>query len=58
MGSEHLNQPIVGIASTPDGKGYWLMASDDGGFTFGDAGFYGSGWPALEPTDGGHRRES
>ncbi len=28
--------------STPDGKGYWLVAADGGIFTFGDAGFYGS----------------
>ncbi len=26
----------------PDGKGYWLVASDGGIFSFGDAGFYGS----------------
>jgi hypothetical protein len=26
----------------PDGKGYWLVASDGGVFTFGDAGFFGS----------------
>ena len=38
----HLNQPIVGMAATPDGHGYWLVASDGGIFTFGDAGFYGS----------------
>ena len=38
----HLNAPIVGMAATPDGKGYWLVASDGGIFTFGDAGFYGS----------------
>ncbi len=37
-----LNQPIVGMASTPDGKGYWLVASDGGIFTFGDASFFGS----------------
>ena len=37
-----LNQPIVGMAATPDGKGYWLVAADGGIFTFGDAGFYGS----------------
>ena len=37
-----LNKPIVGMASTPDGKGYWLVASDGGIFTFGDAGYYGS----------------
>ena len=30
------------MAATPDGGGYWLVASDGGIFTFGDAGFYGS----------------
>ncbi len=30
------------MASTPDGKGYWLVASDGGIFSFGDATFYGS----------------
>ena len=34
--------PVVGMAATPDGNGYWLVASDGGVFTFGDAGFYGS----------------
>jgi uncharacterized protein YkwD/ribosomal protein L24E len=38
----HLNAPIVGMASTPTGKGYWLVASDGGIFRYGDAGFYGS----------------
>jgi hypothetical protein len=33
---------VVGIAATPDGKGYWEVASDGGIFAFGDAGFYGS----------------
>jgi len=42
-GAERLNQPIVGMAPTPDGRGYWLVAADGGIFTFGDAGFYGSG---------------
>ncbi len=37
-----LNKPIVGIASTTDGKGYWLAASDGGVFAFGDANYYGS----------------
>ncbi len=37
-----LNKPIVGMASTPDGGGYWLVASDGGIFSFGDAAFYGS----------------
>ena len=36
------NAPIVGITATPDGKGYWQVASDGGIFAFGDAGFYGS----------------
>jgi hypothetical protein len=37
-----LNQPIVGMAATPDGHGYWLVAADGGIFNFGDAQFYGS----------------
>ena len=41
-GDIHLNQPIVGMAATPDGQGYWLVASDGGIFTFGAAGFHGS----------------
>jgi len=38
----HLNKPIVGMAATPDGGGYWLVASDGGIFSFGDGDFYGS----------------
>jgi hypothetical protein len=30
------------MAATPSGHGYWLVASDGGVFTFGDARFYGS----------------
>jgi hypothetical protein len=30
------------MASSPDGRGYWLTASDGGVFTFGDAHYYGS----------------
>ena len=41
-GNIHLNNPIVGIAPTPDGGGYWLVASDGGIFSFGDATFLGS----------------
>ena len=37
-----LNQPIVGMAQTPDDGGYWLVAADGGVFSFGDAAFYGS----------------
>jgi ribosomal protein L24E len=32
----------VGIAPTRTGRGYWLVASDGGIFSFGDAKFYGS----------------
>ncbi len=48
------NQPIVGMASTPDGRGYWLVASDGGIFAFGDAAFYGSmgGKPLNDPIVG------
>ncbi len=41
-GGIRLNQPIVGMAATPDGRGYWLVAADGGIFAFGDADFYGS----------------
>jgi hypothetical protein len=37
-----LNKPIVGMASTPDGGGYWLVASDGGVFSLGDATYDGS----------------
>jgi hypothetical protein len=30
------------MAATPSGRGYWLVASDGGIFTFGDAAFDGS----------------
>ena len=42
MGGKHLNAPMVGMASTPSGAGYWQVASDGGIFTFGDANFGGS----------------
>lgn len=38
----HLNQPVVDMASTPTGGGYWLVAADGGIFNFGDAAFHGS----------------
>jgi ligand-binding sensor domain-containing protein len=37
-----LNKPVVGMAQTADGGGYWMVASDGGIFAYGDAGFYGS----------------
>jgi hypothetical protein len=33
---------IVGMATTPDGGGYWLVGSDGGVFSFGDAAYDGS----------------
>ncbi len=53
-GSLKLNKPVVGMASTPyspgvgaapaspAGLGYWLVASDGGIFSYGDATFFGS----------------
>jgi hypothetical protein len=41
-GGIRLNQPIVGMASTPGGGGYWLVAADGGIFSFGNARFFGS----------------
>ena len=42
MGGAHLSAPVVGVASTPDGGGYWMVGSDGGVFAFGDAHFDGS----------------
>jgi hypothetical protein len=42
MNGQPLAAPIVGIDATTDGNGYWLVASDGGVFSFGDAPFYGS----------------
>ncbi len=53
-GGVMLNKPAVGMAATPDGGGYWLVASDGGVFSYGDAGFYGSagGTPLNKPVVG------
>ena len=40
--AKHLNAPVVGMAATPNGEGYWLVASDGGIFSFGNAGYHGS----------------
>ena len=58
----HLNAPVVGMAATPDGQGYWLVAADGGVFAHGDAGFFGS-QAADAPQrpgggDGGHPRRA
>ena len=42
MSGTPLNQPVVGMATTPLDGGYWLVARDGGVFSFGDAGFHGS----------------
>ena len=34
MGGQRLNAPVVGMAATPDGGGYWLVAADGGVFSF------------------------
>ena len=39
MGGRQLDRPIVGMAATPSNSGYWMVASDGGMFSFGDAGF-------------------
>jgi len=43
-----------GIASTPDGGGYWLVGIDGGVFAYGDAAFYGSmgAHQVIAPVDG------
>ena len=42
LSAQPLNQPVVGMAQTADGGGYWMVAADGGVFAYGDAGFYGS----------------
>jgi hypothetical protein len=37
-----LDSIVTGMATTPDGKGYWLVAADGGVFAYGDAPFEGS----------------
>jgi lipoprotein-anchoring transpeptidase ErfK/SrfK/ribosomal protein L24E len=48
-----LARPIVAMATTADGAGYWMVASDGGIFSF-NAPFYGSlaGWPLTQPVTG------
>ncbi|MDQ1383065.1 MAG: hypothetical protein QOG65_444, partial [Actinomycetota bacterium] len=44
-----LAAPVVGIAATPTGRGYWRVGADGGVLTAGDAHFYGSA--ARRPHD-------
>jgi hypothetical protein len=37
-----LNRPVLSMAPTANGKGYWLIAEDGGMFTFGNAAYRGS----------------
>ncbi|HET7489801.1 MAG TPA: PQQ-dependent sugar dehydrogenase [Acidimicrobiales bacterium] len=41
-GGLRLNSPVTGMAATPSGRGYWMVAADGGVFAFGDAPFLGS----------------
>jgi ribosomal protein L24E len=41
-GGAGLTAPAVGIASTPDGGGYWVASANGGVFAFGDATYYNS----------------
>lgn len=49
-----VNYPVVGMATTPKGDGYWLVTADGGVFNFGKAGFYGSAGDLrlTKPIDG------
>ena len=42
LGGIRLNQPVVGMATTPSTEGYLLVAADGGVFAFGDAVYQGS----------------
>ena len=48
MGAVRLNGPIIDLAPTPTGHGYWLLGRDGGIFSFGDARFFGSAADANE----------
>jgi len=49
----HLGKPVA-MAATSDGKGYWIVDSDGGVFSFGDAVYHGSmgGQPLHAPVVG------
>ena len=49
-----LRAPVIGIAATRTGNGYWLTSADGGVFAYGDARYYGSmaGRPLNQPIVG------
>jgi peptidoglycan hydrolase-like protein with peptidoglycan-binding domain len=51
--NQQLAQPVVAMAQTPNGQGYWLVADDGGVFAY-NAPFYGAlaGWPLRLPVSG------
>ncbi len=57
-----LKAPVVDVAATPSGNGYWMVGADGGIFSFGDAPYYGSAASlplarpivAMAPTPSGH----
>jgi hypothetical protein len=51
-GALDLYAPIVAMAATADGGGYWLVGADGGVFTFGDARYYGGPAHVPEPIVG------
>jgi hypothetical protein len=42
LGTIDLDRHIVGIAATPDGRGYWIVGANGAVTAFGDAKFFGS----------------
>ncbi|MEZ5280557.1 MAG: hypothetical protein R2770_08775 [Acidimicrobiales bacterium] len=49
MGGIEIDEPMVALAPTPTGDGYWMAARDGGIFAFGDAAFHGSVPGVLPP---------
>jgi cell wall-associated NlpC family hydrolase len=41
-GGHPLNRPVIAMVTTGDQRGYWMVASDGGIFSYGDAHFFGS----------------
>ena len=42
LSGHRLSSPVVAVAATPSGQGYWMAAADGGVFTFGDAPYRGA----------------